>query len=230
MLQSLYNLKKNELVVFGLVFVLVLLGVYFSRTDLAFYEGVYAREDGFIEWMTVLPLLLAAVLCFHRANILKPFRGAFFSFCLVMMGFVFIFGALEEVSYAQRLIGFQTPEWFLKYNTQGEFNFHNLRFGGFKVNRYIFGTFLGILVVFYFLIMPFLYVKEGKIKRLVDKFAVPVPKLFHIAAYLLLAVCVKFIDSPKKGEILEFGGCWIFLLMSFNPLNRQLFSRKSLER
>ncbi|TNE97721.1 MAG: hypothetical protein EP326_10965 [Deltaproteobacteria bacterium] len=230
MLASLTNIKKNELVMFILVFLVAIVGMVLSYTNKQFYEHVYVTEDGWIEYLTFLALLLGSILCWHRANILKPFRGKFFAFCLTMMGFLFLFGALEEISYAQRLIGFETPEWFKIHNTQGEFNFHNLKFGDFKVNRYIFGTFLGILVVLYFLVMPFLYVKLEKVKNLVDKFAIPVPKLFHIAAYILLAIIVKFIDSSRKGEILEFGGCWIFLLMCFGPLNRQLFSRKSFER
>lgn len=230
MLDSLTNIKKNEFVMFVLVFIISIIGMILSYTNKHYYEHVYITEDGWIEYLTFLPLLLGTILCWHRANILKPFRGKFFQFCLITMGFIFLFGALEEISYGQRIIGFETPLWFQKYNTQGEFNFHNLRFGGFKVNRYIFGTFLGICVVLYFLVMPFLYIRGGKIKNLVDKFALPVPKLFHIVAYLCLALIVKFIDSGRKGEILEFGGCWIFLLMCFGPLNRQLFSRKSFER
>ena len=38
------------------------------------------------------------------------------------------------------------------------------------------------------------------------------------------------ITSGKKGEILEFGGCWIFLMMVLEPYNRDIFSRKSFER
>lgn len=230
MLASLTNLKKNELIMFILVFIVAIIGAILSHTNLHFYEHVYITEDGWIEYFTFIPLLLGTILCWYRANILKPFRGKFFSYCLIMIGCVFLFGALEEISYGQRIIGFETPDWFKKYNTQGEFNFHNLKFGEFKVNRYIFGTFLGILVVLYFLVMPFLYIQKRRVKALVDKFALPVPKLFHIVAYLFLALIVKFIDSGRKGEILEFGGCWIFLLMCFGPLNREIFSRRSFER
>ena len=230
MLESLWNLKKLEYFLFSVLSIFVLFGVYYSHTDRVFYEGTYVREDGLIEYLTVLALLIGVGLNWYRANILKPFRGSFFSACLIIFGFVFLFGLLEEISYGQRIIGFKTPEFFMKYNSQGEFNLHNLKFGGKSVNKLIFGTFLGICVVFYFLVMPFLFVKKEKIQKLVNKYALPVPKLFHIVAYLLLALAVKFIDSPKKGEILEFGGCWIFLLMNFHPLNMEIFCRKTLER
>ncbi len=222
--------KILEKCVFVFVFIIVLLGVYFSRTNLPFYEGVFVREDSFVEWLTVLALLVGIIMNVYRAYILKPFRSPLFIFCLYAFALIFFFGLAEEISWGQRIFNIKSPEFFLKYNTQGEFNFHNLRFGNFKVNRYIFGTFLGILVGIYFLILPILYQKVEKIKELINKFALPMPQLYHIVAYLILAALVNMIDGGKKGEILEFGGCWIFLLMFFEPLNREIFSRKSFKR
>ncbi|MBT7610426.1 MAG: hypothetical protein HN576_11765 [Bacteriovoracaceae bacterium] len=230
MIESLYTLKKLEYFFFLLVAIFVGFGVYYSNVDRSFYEGSYVREDGLIEWLTVLALFIGSMVCFYRSYILKPFRGSLFSACLVFFGCVFLFGTLEEISYGQRIIGFDTPPFFRQYNSQGEFNLHNLKFDGKSVNKILFGSMLGIGVVFYFLIMPFLYLKKERVKKLINKYAIPVPKLFHIFAYLLLAFAVKLIDSPKKGEILEFGGCWIFLLMNFHPLNMEIFSRRSLER
>jgi hypothetical protein len=230
MLESMWNLKKLEYFFFILVGIFVAMGVYYSNVDKVFYEGTYVREDGLIEWLTVLALFMGAMVCFYRSYILKPFRGSFFSACLILLGCVFLFGTLEEISYGQRILGFKSPAFFMQYNSQGEFNLHNLKFDGKSVNRILFGSILGLFVVFYFLVMPFLYIKKGRVKKLIDQYAIPVPKLFHIVAYLLLAIAVKLIDSPKKGEILEFGGCWIFLLMNFHPLNMEIFSRRTLER
>lgn len=210
-----------------------MLGVYYSRTDLAYFEKKLVVEDGIIEYLTVLALFMCGFLCFYRASILGPFKKNLFIISLIGMGFVFVFGVGEEISWGQRLIGFKTPEFFLKYNTQGEFNFHNLRFGGgtptdkgFRVNRIIFGTGLGIAVAIYFLILPVLYRKKESVKSLINRLALPLPRNYHILAYLLLFGLVQLIPTPKKGEILEFGGCWIFLLMMFEPLNREIFSRK----
>src|SRR5690606_11795013 len=115
------------------VFTFCLAGLVVSHYDLHFYEGVLAREDGFIEWMTVLPLLIGSFLCIYRASILAPFRPWTFKLTLYAMAFLFLFGALEEISYGQRLIGFESPAFFKQYNSQMEFNIHNLRFGNFKV-------------------------------------------------------------------------------------------------
>lgn len=226
--------KILEQIAFLFIFTLVLLGVYFSRTDLTFFEGTYVREDGPLEWLTVIALFVGITMNIYRARILKPFRSGKFIFGLYFMAFLFFFGMAEEISWGQRIIqhftDFQVPEFFIKYNSQQEMNLHNLQFGGKKINKIIFGTFLGICIVFYFLILPFLYRKFDKVKNLVDTFALPLPRGYHIIAYISLAILAEFISGGKKGEILEFGGCWIVLLMCFEPANREIFSRTLEER
>lgn len=220
----------------GFIFITILcgLGVYYSRTDLTFFEGSYVREDGPLEWLTVVALSLGSIMCFYRARILKPFRHKKFILALYGLSLMFFFGLGEEISWGQRiwesLFEFKVPSFFLEYNSQGEMNLHNLRFGTYKINKIIFGTFLGIGIVFYFLILPVLYKKSEKIKTLVDSWALPLPHFYHIIAYVALAILSEFIAGGKKGEILEFGGSWIVLLMIFKPYNREIFSRKSLER
>lgn len=229
-----YPRKLLERLSFIFVFTLCLLGVYYSKTDLSFFEGSYVKEDGPLEWLTVVALLCGSILCFYRARILKPFKDGKFIFGLYFLSALFFFGLAEEISWGQRIweawFDFKVPEFFLKYNSQGEMNIHNLRFGGVKINKLIFGLFLGIMIVFYFLILPFLYRKKESIKKFVDSWALPLPRIYHILAYVSLAVIAEFIEGGKKGEILEFGGSWIVLLMIFEPFNREIFSRISLKR
>lgn len=229
-----YPRKVLERLGFVFIFTLCVLGVYYSKTDLQYFEGTYVREDGPLEWLTVVALSMGSFLCFYRAKILKPFRHRKFIFGLYLLSAMFFFGLAEEISWGQRIwqawFDFQVPEFFVKYNSQQEMNFHNLRFGGMKINKIIFGTFLGIAIVFYFLILPFLYRKKESIKNLCDSWALPLPRIYHIVAYVSLAVIAELIAGGKKGEILEFGGSWIVLLMIFEPYNREIFSRKSFER
>ena len=226
--------KLLEKLTFIFVFTLCLLGVYFSKTDLKFFEGVYVREDGPLEWLTVVALLVGCVMNIYRAQILAPFRHKRFVLGLYFLSVVFFFGLGEEISWGQRIweswFDFKVPSFFLQYNSQGEMNIHNLRFGGVKINKLIFGTLLGIGIVFYFLILPVLYKKQEKVKNFIDSIAFPLPRGYHIIAYLCLAALAEFIDGGKKGEILEFGGTWIVLLMIFEPYNREIFSRRSFER
>lgn len=229
-MKSIFEMKWNEKIMLLIVFVVVIYSVYIARTDLDFYQKVWTREDGFIENLSVFALFLGAMTAFYRAKILAKFRSPLFVICLILMGLVFIFGMGEEISWGQRIFDWKSPAFFQQYNTQGETNFHNLKFGGTKINKLIFGTFLGIVVGFYFLILPVLFVKIEKVKNLANKFAIPVPKAIHIFAYILLAVLAYMIPGHKKGEILEFGGCWIFYIMTLEPLNRERFSRVSENR
>ncbi|OUR93471.1 hypothetical protein A9Q84_18530 [Halobacteriovorax marinus] len=216
-----------ERFMFAFVLIASIAGAVISHQNLGWYEGVYVKEDGFIEWMTVLGLLIGAVACYYRISILKPFRGKLFLFCLFVLGSLFLFGLGEEISWGQRIFDIKSSEFFMKNNSQAETNFHNLVVGGKKINKIIFGTLLGIMIGFYFLILPVLYRKVEKVKKLVDSMAVPLPKNFHIVAYLILVGITELIAGGKKGEILEFGGVWIFVLMTFRPYNREIFSRKS---
>jgi hypothetical protein len=223
-------MKTSEKIIFPLIFLLVLIGVGLSHYRLEWYEGIYVREDGPIEWLTFLPLVMGFFLCWYRASILKPFRSKTFYCSLLFLGLVFLFGAGEEISWGQRIFDWKSSQFFMQNNTQMETNLHNLFIGSFKFNRVIFGTTLGILIGFYFIILPLLYRKFEKIKLMVDSFALPLPKVFHIIFYIVLVSFVAFTKSEKKGELLEFGGCWIFLMMTFRPYNRQIFSRVSFQR
>ena len=141
------------------------------------------------------------------------------------MGLLFLFGLGEEISWGQRLLGLESPAFFQQYNTQMELNLHNLRFSGIKINKLVFGLILGIAVGLYFLILPTLYQKVPSVRRRVDALGIPIPKALHTASYLALALIVSFIASEKRGEVLEFGGLWIVVMMAIQPLNRSIFSR-----
>lgn len=85
-----------------------------------------AQEDGLIEWGTTFAFLLAAALnagaLWQRRRIAPVFetlvRVALVLFCIFVAG--------EEMSWGQRLVGFQPPEIFLEKNFQQEMNLHNV--------------------------------------------------------------------------------------------------------
>lgn len=218
----------NEIIALGIVFAFVIVGVVLSRVNPDYYLGVYAIEDGLIEWLTAIGLLFGAGICFYRSIILKPFRPKLFRICSIILGLILVFGFLEEISYGQRIFGYSTPDSIAQHNTQGEFNIHNLEIGGVRINKAIFGLGLTIIVIFYFIVMPFLYRRFEKVKTWCDSLAIPVPKWAYTVAYLLLFLLTELIPFPEKGEVLEFGGVWIFILMMIRPYNREIFSRRSL--
>ncbi len=218
-------MKRNSVETALFVFVAfhVLLGLLLAIINLRYFEGNYVVEDGVIEWLSVDALLLSAGLTISRMYRFKLSKGWPFFIGLFVFAALFIFGAGEEISWGQRIFNIESSDFFKANNGQGETNIHNLVVSGKKINKIIFGTFLGICVGTYFLILPVLYRKFSRIKVLVDRWALPIPQTRHIVAYLILFGICSIMPSPKKGEILEFGGTFIFFILILFPLNREIY-------
>ena len=117
----------------------------------------------------------------------------------------------------------QSPEFFLRHNTQGEINIHNLILGNLKVNRLIFGTIKGIVVAIYFLIIPIIYERLIWAQNMLDSCAIPIPDFSLISFYLLMATVIWALPGGKTGELLEFVGGWVFFMLVLEPKNKKVF-------
>ena len=86
--------------------------------------GAGAQEDSAIEWLSALLLLggsaLFGALFLHRRR-----EGAAALPALLLAAALFAIG-MEEISWFQRVIGFDTPAELARANMQQEFNLHNL--------------------------------------------------------------------------------------------------------
>jgi hypothetical protein len=215
---------------YPILMIFLVLAIYVSRTNLSFFESAMVSEDGFFQWMTFYTLLFASLMSFYRSNILKPFRGNTFAFFLIASGIIFLVLALDEMSWLQRVFGFQSPQFFEQYNTSMKVNFHHLVLYGFHFNNLIFTIGIKILGTIYFLVLPYLYKKVEKFKNFVNRFAIPLPRYTQTGSYVVLVLLVGLIPSDLRYVIFEFGFYWIFALMMYNPLNDEIFSRISLIR
>lgn len=113
------------------------------------------REDGILEQATALLFLAASVMSiivawslFRKPRLPDPtnLRRAVWHL-LIGLFFFLCFG--EEISWGQRILGFETPEGIKKINVQDEMNLHNLM-GYFADHLFV----LGMLV--YGSVLPFL--------------------------------------------------------------------------
>ena len=98
------------------------------RLIFAFDAGTYDHltyEDSWVEYGTAILLLLTAVLLFAVAAM--GGRGMPGRWLYILGALAFVFGAGEEISWGQRILGFETPGFLLGINPQGEFNFHNIK-------------------------------------------------------------------------------------------------------
>lgn len=223
-------MKAFEKLMYPLLFLFLVFAIYSSHTNLAHFEEQLVADDGLYQWLIFSTLIFAAIMCFWRASILKPFRGTIFAAASTVLGILFLLFAMDEVSWLQRVIGFHSPEFFLTHNTHKQTNFHHLVLAGFYVNNIIFTLAVKIIATLYFLIVPFLYPKVEKLRNFFNYYAIPIPRFTQVGAYIILAILVRAVNSEFRYVVFEFGFYWILALMMYNPLNEEVFSRKSLVR
>jgi hypothetical protein len=87
----------------------------------------FAQEDHLIENLTAVLLFLAGF------TLVKGVRGwsrmnhvfKLSEWVLRFAGLILLWAALEEISWGQRIVGWETPDWMKEVNDQDETNLHN---------------------------------------------------------------------------------------------------------
>jgi hypothetical protein len=185
------------------------LGLYYSNTSDTLLTR-YTKEDGFIEWMTFFLYFSSFLLMFFvytSRRIYKATTTRLQDAIVIGIGLVFLFGALEEISWFQRVIDIESGEFFMKHNRQAETNIHNLIVGGVNINRLIFGKIFFIALLFHNVILPIWARKNQKIQNLILKFGFVMPPVMLVVPYLILAISVDlFIAHSRAKEHLEILG------------------------
>ncbi len=219
------NISKTEAMFLAFIFIMLTIGFVLVFTDMSLFEQ-YTSEDGAIEWITVIGLLMASFTCFTRAIKLRRHRTWLFLLTSGLLGLVLFFGAGEEISWGQRILGIESSKYFKEKNAQGETNFHNLVLGGIKINMWVFSFLLTAVLAIYLLVIPFLYRKKKWMQGFVHSWGIPLPKLYQVIAFLLLFV-TELMPHGKRAELLEAGtALMLFLIIRF-PANPESFEIKN---
>lgn len=216
------KIARTEIVAILLIALMIITGFILVFTNLRSFER-YTQEDGVVEWITVLGLLLGSFLCFKRVFKFWGSRSWLFILVSFLLGFVLFFGAGEEISWGQRILGLKSPEYFQQHNLQGETNFHNLMLGDFKVNKWVFSILLTAFLGIYILLIPFLYRTKRWMQNFVTYCGIPLPKPLHIIAFIALFLLTQFIPHGKNAEILEAGTALLLYLIVRFPANYGTF-------
>lgn len=147
------------------------------------------KEDGIIENIGAL-LWLSSSICFITIFYIfilnKKSGSAFFIFSLAILMFL-AFG--EEISWGQRILGVETPEFIKENNIQGEINLHNLEvFSTKKVDGEMKSGLLSkwltvsrMFQVFWFsfaVIIPILSYFSKNISRFIIRIGIPIVPLW----------------------------------------------------
>jgi len=88
-------------------------------------------EDHYFEIVGATSLFVTSLLFFYgfrlaRKTLDRTWTSLAKQFVYLGLALLFFFGAGEEISWGQRMLGFQTPQTMSQVNRQEEFNLHNL--------------------------------------------------------------------------------------------------------
>lgn len=88
-------------------------------------------EDHYFELVGATSLLATSILFFYgfllaRKTLDKSWTSLAKKLVYLGLAALFFFGAGEEISWGQRILGFETPQSISQVNKQEEFNLHNL--------------------------------------------------------------------------------------------------------
>jgi hypothetical protein len=199
-------------------------------------------EDNFIENLGAISFLIASILYLASylqsggsGNIASPIESKNNKFYL-LFAIIFFIGFGEEISWGQRLIGWDTPQLFIEINKQNETNIHN----SWVFHRKIFGL-DKLFFIFWFsycLILPLVTKYSLEARRYISRFDLPVPPLwigFLLVTNFSIYLIPQFFPSdwPQTHyidraflEIMESNDALIFAVLAFHELKKQLSIKK----
>ena len=209
-----------EIIVFSIIIGFVAYGKIQSDISLEAFAKVI-REDGFVEYLTALFLLLGSIIFGIKAVLAKKEKNGKRVLFNSLAAFVFFFGLGEEISWGQRIFNVEAGEYFKQNNYQGETNLHNLEIGGVDLNILIFSQLMFLALISYFIILPILTWKVKYIRKLVIDYGVPIPRLHHIIILFAVNAFIPLaINMIKESELHELALTGIFFLILLNPAKK----------
>jgi len=166
-------------------------------------------EDHYFENLGAISLFAASGLYLYsfflsRKPDQKPQQSMIRKLSYLGFAALFFFGAGEEISWGQRILGLETPEVVSEINNKNEINLHNLDLFGSK-NSLPFKVYQ-VFAFTYTLILPLIAKFSKSAKKWLEQYITLIPWLFGVAvtANLLFSQVVSrltFLGQP--GEIQE---------------------------
>ncbi len=188
------------------------------------FETGMGIEDGPIEYGTAIGLLLSCFILTWRVTSMARFGRYASAALLGVYALAFFFGAGEEISWGQRIFGWQTGEFFMEHNRQLETTFHNLVVGEEQLAKTLFGSVLTIVILLYLVVLPLLYPRVTFIARIADALMVPLPGTRHAVMALVASILIAtLITVPRKWESYEFIFSLITMSIFLAPGNSHRF-------
>ena len=127
-------MNKGNFIIKPVVYLVLLIYIPVTYTVLAMENKVIAAlvpEDHFFEIIGASSLFVTSLLFLYgfgvaRKSLEKTWVSLIKQLVYLGLAFLLFFGAGEEISWGQRIFGFQTPQSLAQVNKQDELNLHNL--------------------------------------------------------------------------------------------------------
>jgi hypothetical protein len=127
-------MKQSSLLFMPAIYIAIAIYIALAFSSLALGNNVLAftiPEDHYFELVGAFSFLVTSLLFFYgfwlaRKTLEKSWVSLIKQLIYLGLALLFLFGAGEEISWGQRILGFQTPESLSQVNRQEEFNLHNL--------------------------------------------------------------------------------------------------------
>ena len=200
--------------------VLDLCNRWLAPAVLGFYAVGYAvdepayrhslREDKATEWLTFVFLIAAGVLALGVARRLWASRDRRVWF-FVLFGVGSLLSGFEEISWAQRAFGLESPEFFKEGSTTREISAHNVTQDQFDVlTKHI----AGVVLFIYGVLLP-LAARAGGVGRFFDRMGFVVPPMNLIGAWVIGAILMFDRPTGEEEEIgeLVFSICFTLFML-----------------
>jgi hypothetical protein len=179
----------------------------------------FGAEDSPVETATAILLGLCGAALWWRAIKAQKLisRAAFF--LGLLYGLVYVWAGGEEISWGQRILGFESPAYFQQNNDQQEFTFHNLVIGGVKLDELVFGPVLSYVILTYLIVLPVLWPRVAWVRTLVRRMFIPVPRPYHAAFAFVVTGLIPLLDESRRWEVYECIFALLSLAIFLHPAN-----------
>jgi hypothetical protein len=207
-----------------LIFTFIIL-LYFISEETYIWLGT---EDSLGENLTAIFYAIAGILLFvYSYKELKLGESIKLHILTILLGLFFLFIALEEISWGQRIFNFSTPELLGTHNIQDEFNLHNISLfdkGQAFINQH---TALNGFVFFTGILFPLLYFFVPLIRKYFNKINFPIVPISVTPIFVLsiihgqtLAKYFQHWSHPEVKELMISIGYLLFSVSLFMKLNK----------
>jgi len=146
-------LQRLDAIILGTIFAVLIVTVGVYLVDKDFFAHSYAAEDGIVEYATAVFLLVCSLVLAANARSLMGSARGLAAICTLLYALLFFFAAGEEISWGQRIFGWESGEFFMERNIQEETNIHNLIVGDTQLTKTLFGPILTSVMLLYLVVL-----------------------------------------------------------------------------